>query len=55
MKNFNYLMNHILYQILKVFVIFKKHGEKNVNSLIRRYINEIENRITLKQDIISNF
>ena len=55
MKNFNYLMNHILYQILKDFVIFKKHGEKTVNSLIRRYINKIENRITLKQDIISNF
>ena len=28
--------------------IFKKHGEKTVNSSRRMYINKIENRITFK-------
>ena len=29
MKNLNYLMDHILYQLFKVILnIFKKHGEK---------------------------
>ena len=33
MKNLNYLMDHILYQLFKVILnIFKKHGEKTDHS-----------------------
>ena len=50
MKNLNYLMDHILYQIFKIFlnIYLKKYGEKTVNPSIRIYINKIENRITFK-------
>ena len=49
MKNLNYLIDHILYQIFKIFqYILKKHGEKTVNSSIRIYRNKMENRITFK-------
>ena len=50
MKNLNYLMDHILYQIFKISlkIYLKKHGEKTVNPSIRIYINKIENRITFK-------
>ena len=49
MKNFNYLMDHILYQIFEVILnIFKKHGEKTDNPSIITYINKIENIITSK-------
>ena len=49
-KNLNYLMDHILYQIFKIILNMyqKKHGEKTVNPSIRIYINEIENRITCR-------
>ena len=64
MKNLNYLMDHILYQIFKIRYsrlfeyILEKNGEKNNdnNLSIKIYVNNIENRTTLlKQDIISNF
>ena len=56
-KNLNYLMDHILYQIFKI--IFKKEkgkknqklkkpGEKTVNPSIRICKNKIEKRITCK-------
>ena len=49
MKNLNYLMNHILYQIFKIiWNKLKNHGEKTVNVTIKLYINKIENRITFK-------
>ena len=52
MKNLNYSMDHILYQIFKIILnieyIFKKHGKKTVNPSIRIYANRIGNRITFK-------
>ena len=49
MKNLNYLMDHILYQLFMIVLdIFKKHGEKTVNPSIRIYINKTEDRITFK-------
>ena len=51
MKNLNYLMSHILYQIFKIILniyILEKHGEKTVNPLIRIYINKIKNQIIFK-------
>ena len=49
MKNLNYLMDHILYQLFMIILdIFKKHGEKTVNPSIRIYINKTEDRITFK-------
>ena len=50
MKNLNYLMVHILYQIPKIIlnIYKKKYGEKTVNPSIRIYINKIENRVTFK-------
>ena len=49
MKNFNYLMHHILYQIFKIIlnIYFKKHGEKTINPSIKIYKNKTENRITI--------
>ena len=45
MKNLNYLMNHIPYQIFKIILKnLKKDEEKTVNSSIRIYMNKIENR-----------
>ena len=54
-----YLMVKILYQILKIIlnILLKKHEVGTDNPPIGIYINQIENRITLKikQDIISSF
>ena len=49
-KNLNYLMDHILYQIFRIILnIFKKkHETVTDNPSIRIYINKIENRITFK-------
>ena len=60
MKRLNCLMDHILYQILKIILNIskKKHEEVTDNPSIRIYVDKIENRITFKikrQDIISNF
>ena len=50
MKNLNYQMDHILYQIFKniLNVSLKKHKTDTDNPSIRIYINDIENRITFK-------
>ena len=49
MKNLNYLMDHILYQIFKIFWIYiKKAWWKTANPPIKLYINKIEYRITLE-------
>ena len=47
---FNYLMDHILYQIFKIILkyILKKHGQKIDNPSIKIYANKIENRITFR-------
>ena len=42
MKNFNYLMDHFLYQI------FKKYETSPDNPSMVIYVNKIENRITFK-------
>ena len=41
MKSLNYLMDHILYEILKIILNMEKR-------LIKIYVNKIENRITFK-------
>ena len=49
MKNFNQLMDHILYQMFNIIlVIYQKSIGRTVNSLRQIYINKIENRITFK-------
>ena len=50
MKNLNYLMDHIIYQIFKITLegIFKKHETVTDNPSIMIYINKIENRITFE-------
>ena len=35
--------------------ILKKHGAKKINPSIKIYINKIESRLKLKQDIILNY
>ena len=40
-------MDHILYQILKIFIL-KKHGENINNPSVKIYINKTENRITFR-------
>ena len=49
-KSLNYLMDHILYQILKITFkyILKKHETVTDNPSIMIYVNKIENRITFK-------
>ena len=47
MINLNYLMDHILSQILKIFIL-KKHGENIDNPSVKIYINKTENRITFR-------
>ena len=47
MTNLNYLMDHILYEILKIFIL-KKHGENIDNPSVKIYINKTENRITFR-------
>ena len=47
MKNLNYLMDYILYQIFKIIlIIVKKHETVTDNPSIMIYVNKIENRIT---------
>ena len=50
MTNFNYQMDHILYQIFKITLsIFKKKHGKNVDKTsIRIYVNKIGNKITFR-------
>ena len=50
MKSFNYLADHILYQIFKIIlnILKKKHAGKTDNCSIRKCVNKIENRITFK-------
>ena len=50
MKNLNYLMDHILYQIFKITLnkSLKKTWRKTDNPLTGIYVNKIENRITFK-------
>ena len=50
MKNLNYLMDHILYQMFKIIsnISSKKNGEKTDNLSKRKYLNKIDNRITFK-------
>ena len=49
MKNLNRLMNHILYQILKIILEYIKEAwERTFNPSIKIYTNKIENRITFK-------
>ena len=53
MKNLNYLMDHILYQILKVILNIsqkkkKKHETVTDNPSKRIYVNKRQNRITFK-------
>ena len=47
--NLNYVMDHILYEIFKIFFnILKKHDTISDNPSIIIYANKIENRITFK-------
>ena len=50
MKNLNYLMDHILYQILRNYFgyVIEKHDAVTDNPPIRIYINKTENRTTFK-------
>ena len=50
MRNLNYLMDQIFYQIFKIIMnmSLKKHGEKTDNPSIMICVNTIENRITFK-------
>ena len=50
MKNLNYLMDHILYQIFKTVFEYaiKKHETVTDNPLIGINVNKIENRITFR-------
>ena len=50
MKNLNYLMDHILFQILRNYFgyVIEKHDTLTENPPIRIYINKIENRTTFK-------
>ena len=47
MINSNYPMDHLRYQILKIFIL-KKHGENIDNPSVKIYINKNENRITFR-------
>ena len=53
MKNLNYLIDYILYQMFEIILImlFKKPGEKTINPSVRIYISIIE----FYQDIILKF
>ena len=51
MKRFNYLMDHILHQIFRVYIfkyILKKHETVTDNPSIMMYLNKRKNRITFK-------
>ena len=41
MKNLNYLMDHILYQIFKIILYLKKHAEKTDNPSIKICVNKM--------------
>ena len=50
LKNLNYQMDHIQYQIFKDYFeyILKKHSENVNNPSIKIYVNKNENRVTFK-------
>ena len=50
MTNLNYLTDHILYQIFKIFVeyILRKRGENTNNPSVKIYVNKIKNRIVFR-------
>ena len=50
MKDFKYLMDHIINQIFKIIlnIYLKKHQEKTAYPSIRICINNIESRIAFK-------
>ena len=50
MTNLNYLTDHILYQIFKIFVeyILRKRGENTDNPSVKIYVNKIKNRIVFR-------
>ena len=48
MKNLNYLMGHIVYQILKIILNLKKAWKKTVNPSIRIYLNKLKIELLLK-------
>ena len=50
MENLNYLKDHILYQLFKIYFeyMLKKHETITDNPSIRIYVNKIENRTTFK-------
>ena len=50
MKSFNYLMDHVLYQIFKTIfsISSKKHEAVTDNPSIIIYVNKMENRIMFK-------
>ena len=50
MKSLNYLMEHILYHIIKITlnISLKKHESVTDNPSIMIYLNKIENKITFK-------
>ena len=58
LKNLNYVIGHILYQIFKIILSISSKNMKNVtdNTPIRIYVNKIENRIIFnnKKGLISN-
>ena len=58
LKNLNYVIGHILYQIFKIILSISSKNMKNVtdNTPIRIYVNNIENRIIFnnKKGVISN-
>ena len=58
LKNLNYVIGHILYQIFKIILSISSKNMKNVtdNTPIRIYVNKIENRIIFnnKKSVISN-
>ena len=56
MKNMNYLMDHIPYQVFKIILnISQKYVEKTENSSINIYVNKIEkkNYIENKDRVLS--
>ena len=68
MKNLNYLVHHILYQIFKIIlnIYLKNMGGKAANHSVKIYIDKrlirnhsiriyIDKCLKLKQDIVSNF
>ena len=48
MRNLNYLMDDILYQIIKITLSIFKHRENIDNPSVKIYVNNIENRITFR-------